>query len=223
MTLVDSFPDGAVDLYADAIAAASDAIRAGDVQEARDRLAPIAGERWAGAVRVTRTAAPGTVERRARDVTDATRAAVFVRDRFRCSLCGGRGLARCVLVALSDVFPELVPYDRHYGRGRIHPAYWVLALEADHTVPHARGGDGDASNLTAMHALCNTLKSAADLHDVAAGERIGDRPEWDGLITAYPALVHTGERHGQRHAAANYHRQWLRRFQLPPAPVAITS
>ncbi|KRC62775.1 hypothetical protein ASE14_02860 [Agromyces sp. Root81] len=118
------------------------------------------------------------------------------------------------MVGISDVFPDMFAYDAHYGRDRIHPAYWVLALEADHTVPHARGGPGDDENLTAMHALCNTRKSAADFDEVAAVARIEEARDWDGLISAYPGVVLTGNIHGRRHAALGYHRRWLHLFQL---------
>lgn len=214
MAFVNLLPDGAVDLYAAALASVADALAVQDVSSARKGLQSISGELWQGTVSATRTAAsqlPGT---RPRAVSDETRARVFARDRFRCSACGGRGIPRCVMVGISDVFPDMFAYDAHYGYGRIHPAYWVLTLEADHTIPHAKGGSGTEENLTAMHALCNTRKSASGPHEVSTVEQLGEQPDWDGLISAYPGVVLTGNSQGKRHSAPCYHSRWLRRFGL---------
>ena len=137
MVLVTRFAEGAIDLYADALAAVAEALAVQNVSSARKSLEAISGELWQGTVTTTRTTASELAATGPRAVSDGTRAKVFLRDGFRCSYCGGRGLPRCVMVGISDVFPEMFAYDAHYGRGRIHPAYWVLTLEADHTVPHA--------------------------------------------------------------------------------------
>jgi len=103
---------------------------------------------------------PGAAERSSRAVPDRVRAQVFLRDGFMCSYRGGRTVPRCVLVAISDVFPDAFPYYAHYRRGTVHPACWALAPEADHTLAHANDGSNDAENLTTIHAMCNTRKSS---------------------------------------------------------------
>ena len=123
-------------------------------------------------------------------------------------------MPRCVLVAISDVFPEEFPYDRHYGHGRVHPAYWLLVLEADHTLAFAKGGADDVTNLTAMHALCNTQKADALIDELSLRDLLPERPGWHGLLTAHPGIVQAGEEGGIRHASPLYHVDWMRRFGL---------
>ncbi len=229
MVFVEKFADGVVDLYADALAAAAEALADRKVSTAERSLAAISGELWVGTVRMTRSTATDFVAVRPRVISDGTRARVFIRDGFRCSYCGGRGIPRCVMVGISDVFPELFAYHANYARGRIHPAYWVLALEADHTVAHARGGPAGEDNLTAMHALCNTTKSAAGLDEVEPVERLDEKPGWSGLIPHYPGIVSSGNGHGRRHSKVGYHSRWLRRFGQVPLdieanpPLGVTS
>lgn len=216
MVLVNQFEDGDVDLYADVLASVAEALAVQDVISAKKRLREISGRLWNGTVRATRTTASEFSSKKSRAVRDEMRAQVFLRDGFRCSYCGSRGLPRCVMVGISDVFPEKFAYHANYARGRIHPAYWVLALEADHTVPHARGGVGDEDNLTAMHALCNTKKSAADLYEVGTVQRLEERQSWRGLLLEYPGVVVSGNSHGKRHSAPGYHRRWIQCFGMTP-------
>lgn len=216
VTLIDSVSDDAVEVYADILEAVAQLLAKQDVEAARAALAPIAGEQWAVRVPTTRTATVGTKTADSRRVSDRSRAEALIRDRFRCSRCGGRGVPRCVLVAISDVFPGEFPYDRHYGHGRIHPAYWLLVLEADHTLAFAKGGADDVTNLTAMHALCNTQKADALVGELSLRELLPERTGWDGLLTAYPGIVQAGEQVGSRHASPRYHHDWMRRFGLSP-------
>jgi hypothetical protein len=97
----------------------------------------------------------------------------------------------------------------------VHPAYWALVLEADHTAPHSRGGSAETSNLTAMHALCNTAKADADVHELALLKRLDERADWDGLLSAYPAIVAAGDEHGYRHSSLGYHSKWMRLLGAP--------
>ncbi|KQP67814.1 hypothetical protein ASF40_19990 [Microbacterium sp. Leaf288] len=203
-----------VDRYADALNAAAKTIVTGDVVEAREVIGPIAFERWEGRLRYAAKAGSSsdTVERRARDVTDRIRAQVFLRDEMACTYCGGRCIPRNVLVAFSELFPRELPYHPNYRRGAIHPMYWALAPEADHTLAHARGGTGDIANLTTLHTMCNARKSDSLLTELPTVDRPEHVVGWDGLLDAYPSIVALGNSHGRRHAAAGYHRRWLRHF-----------
>ncbi|MDO8382809.1 MAG: HNH endonuclease [Microbacterium sp.] len=215
MVLIDQLTPDAVDRYADTLTAVAAALVVGDVEGARSAIQPMAGERWIGLVGTARTTAETVPGAKPRRMPEGVRAEVLIRDRFQCSRCGGRGLARPVLVAVSDVFPNELAYHRNYGRGRVHPAYWALVLEADHTAPHSRGGSAEASNLTAMHALCNTAKADADVHELAVLNRLDEWPDWDGLLSAYPAIVGVGAELGYRHSAIEYHPKWMRLLGVP--------
>ncbi|WIB65803.1 HNH endonuclease [Curtobacterium sp. MCBD17_040] len=215
MTEVLTLDAAAVDRYADVLATVGAAVAGFDFAAAETLLEPIADDRWMGHVPTagSEPREPGAAS--ARDVSDRLRAAVFRRDGFRCSYCGGRAVPRCVLVAVSEAFPRF-GYHPHYRRGAMHPAFWALAPEADHTVAHSRGGAGALENLTTMHALCNTAKSDALLTDLPVVDRLEAADGWDGLLSAYPALVEAGNTHGVRQASLRYHPQWLRLFGLQP-------
>lgn len=209
---VNALRDDAATWYSGILADMADVLPA-SLEHARELLAPIAGEVWTGSLTIHGAATPGEGPRTSRRVSDATRAQVFLRDGFLCSHCGGRTIPRCILVAISDVFPDEFPYYAHYRRGTVHPAYWALAPEADHVLAHTRGGSSDASNLTTLHAMCNTRKSSLA---VASLPTPIEPPEtaggWDGLLSRYADIVVAGERTGRRHSAATYHPSWLRRF-----------
>lgn len=183
------------------------------IDRARQILEPIAGEVWMGSLTLHGVTTADSGARTSRRVSDRTRAEVFLRDGFLCTYCGGRTIPRCILVAISDVFPDEFPYYAYYRRGTVHPAYWALAPEADHVLAHAGGGSSDPVNLTTLHAMCNTRKSslAADSLPLVGAAPAHD-PEWDGLLSRYADIIAAGETTGRRHSSATYHPSWLRRF-----------
>jgi len=182
------------------------------IDDARALVEPIAGEVWMGSLALYGGTTAGRAVHSSRRVSDRTRAEVFRRDGFICTYCGGRAIPRCILVAISDVFPDEVPYYAHYRRGTVHPAYWALAPEADHVLAHAKGGSSDAANLTTLHAMCNTQKSSLDSGALPVVERPVHDDRWDGLLSRYADIVVAGETYGRRHAGPDYHPAWLRRF-----------
>ncbi|WP_027467089.1 HNH endonuclease [Curtobacterium sp. UNCCL17] len=215
MTDVTVLDTATADRYADVLKRVAESFTAGDVDGAEAQLEPIVDDRWLGSVKMAPTQEYAARSVTHRDVPDRLRAAVFLRDRFRCTYCGGRAVPRCVLVAISDAFPRF-GYQAHYKRGMMHPAFWALAPEADHTLAHARGGAGELENLTTLHAMCNTAKGAALADELPIIARTAAQNGWDGLISSYPAIVQAGNLRGARHASANYHAMWLRIFGLAP-------
>lgn len=214
MISVIEFSDADAQQCADSLKSVAQSISQGRLEDARANLHPFAFQVWEG--RTVRAASSGNVvvaesalPREARKVTDQMRAQVFMRDGFRCMLCGGKTIPRNVLVALSDVFPEELPYNRNYKRGFTHPAYWFLAPEADHIMAHSRGGVDSLDNLTTLHARCNTSKSDSILDLPALAS---DDHDWDGLLENYQDIVALGNLQGQRHSSPKYHDVWLRRY-----------
>ncbi|MEV8265741.1 HNH endonuclease signature motif containing protein [Microbacterium sp. NPDC077057] len=195
------------------------AVLPSSLDRARQFLEPIAGEVWMGTLTLHGPATAGSEVRSSRRVSDRTRAEVFLRDGFVCTYCGGRTIPRCILAAISDVFPDGFPYYAHYRRGTVHPAYWALAPEADHVLAHAGGGSSDPENLTTLHAMCNTRKSSLDAASLSVAAAPAHDSEWDGLLSRYARIVAAGENTGRRHAAPGYHPSWLRRFERSLLPV----
>lgn len=208
MTEILTIDAEAIDQYADVLTGVATALVEGDRKLARERLAPIAGERWFGSLKLAGPQSPGGTKKRT-GVPDRVRARVFIRDGFRCTWCAKRVVPRSVLVAFSDVFPNEIPYERHYTRGRIHPVYLALAAEADHDLAHARGGSNELVNLTTLHAFCNTQKGDSLREDLMPVERPTRTGAWDGLTSVYPEIVAAAE---FRHSAETYHPAWIRRF-----------
>lgn len=109
---VYSLTDDADARYSETLASVAEALPS--LVLAEQRLAPIAGEVWMGSLTLHGSTATGDDVRTSRRVPDRTRAQVFLRDRFLCTYCGGRTIPRCILVAISDVFPEVFPYCARY-------------------------------------------------------------------------------------------------------------
>ena len=213
MAEILTFDQADAERYADILSATVAAVVSGDLGAALEELRPISGEVWMGRIKTIGVAGAGGVAA-ARPRDETLRARVFVRDGFRCTYCGGRAVPRCILVAIHDVFPEAVPYDRHYGRGKIHPVFWALAPEADHVHPHSRGGLNSLENLTTLHAACNTRKADALIADPPSSRSAPWEPRWDGLTSYYAALIAAGA--GTVRPA--YHRAWSRRFERLMTP-----
>ncbi|WAA65596.1 HNH endonuclease [Microbacterium oxydans] len=208
---VHSLPDDAAARYSETLAGVAAALPS--LELAEQRLAPIGGEVWMGSLTLHGSTTASNDVRTSRHVSDRTRAQVFLRDGFLCTYCGGRTIPRCILVAISDVFPEAFPYYAHYRRGTVHPAYWALAPEADHKLAHASGGSSDVDNLTTLHAMCNTRKSSLAAETLPKVNLVSPAAEthWDGLLSRYADIVIAGNHRGRRHSASGYHDQWLRR------------
>jgi len=210
---IHTLPEDAAVHYSTILATVAKALPA-SVTVAEELLTPIAGEVWMGSLTLNGKIAPGAAERSPRAVPDRLRAQVFLRDGFLCSSCGGPTVPRCILVAISDVFPEAFPYYAHYRRGTVHPAYWVLAPEADHTLAHAHGGSSGMENLTTMHTMCNARKSSLAVDRLPAVPRPAfDSTGWDGLLSHYADIILAGNAHRRRHSASGYHPKWLWYFE----------
>lgn len=210
-----TFDWASAERYADILTSSVAAVADGDLAAASERLQPIAGEVWMGRITTTRMAAEGAGGG-ARPRNETLRAQVFVRDGFRCTHCGGRAVPRSILVAIHDVFPDAVPYDAHYRRGKIHPVFWALAPEADHVHPHSRGGANTFENLTTLHAACNTRKADSFLAALPRGLADSADEPWDGFTSYYGALIAAGA--GRARPA--YHQAWSRRYERLMAPPA---
>lgn len=210
MRQLHAFDQADTERYADTLSTVASAVVRSDPAAAARALSPIAGELWYGRLTLAAPAGPGGQARGRRAVPEHVRAEVFMRDRFHCTYCGGRVVPRCILVALSDLFPDELAYHPNYARGQIHPVYWALAPEADHDLAHSRGGTNDIGNLATLHTACNARKSDSLTALMPAVTPPAARAEWDGLLSFYPGIVASGP--GTREM---YHARWIRHFSRP--------
>ncbi|WP_175414226.1 HNH endonuclease [Agrococcus sp. SGAir0287] len=212
MKPVTELDASAVDRYADALTEVARALAERDVTAARAALAPIAGEVWEGSLKRAGTRNSDGEATGERDVDDAARARTFLGDGMRCTYCGGRAIPRSILVAMSDVFPDELPYYWRYKTGTVHPAYWAVAAEADHVLAHSAGGAGDDGNLATLHVACNTIKSDSSRESMPVIEARPAPEGWDGLVSLYAACVLAGNSRGARHHAIGYHTERMKHF-----------
>jgi hypothetical protein len=65
---------------------------------------------------------------------------VFRHDSFTCRYCSRETIFVPVLRALSEAFPEALPYQSHWKLSLCHPIYWRLSASIDHVDAVKRGG-----------------------------------------------------------------------------------
>ena len=208
MVEIVEFGDDDVERYADVLADTVAAVSRSGVVAGAAALQPIAREIWMGRLTTKKGLGAGEPATSNRLRNETLRAQVFVRDGFCCTYCGRRAVPRSILVAIHDLFPDDLPYDVHYRRGKIHPVFWALAPEADHVVAHSRGGANALENLTTLHAACNTRKSDSLSADMPHLAPTPTADGWDGLTSCYPALIAAGA----GIARPAYHGTWSRRY-----------
>jgi HNH endonuclease len=87
-------------------------------------------------------------------------------------------------------FPLELPYNINYSTGTTHPVFWTVAAEADHFVPHARGGSNELKNHRTACAMCNHRKGNCLVEEMQGWsvEEIKVDSKWDGLTSEYEAM-----------------------------------
>jgi 5-methylcytosine-specific restriction endonuclease McrA len=202
---VDPIPE--LDIAAELLSQAADALMAGDLASARALLAKADIE----AVRAHATNIMGGRDKaiyRYRPVVDAparlaraersrdrapsktVAASVLARDGYRCRFCG----CRVVSARARDVMDRLLPgvglWPRQ-DRDR-HAAFLALSAVVDHLVPHARGGGSQEENLVTACQSCNYGRMDWIIEEVSLSDPRLRAPivdEWDGLTRLLAAHV----------------------------------
>jgi 5-methylcytosine-specific restriction endonuclease McrA len=169
---------------------ALEALAAGDVASANQRLEPIAYRRTS----VTR---PRGLKRR-----DHGR--VFRRDGFRCRYCGACVIPIPIMELVGTVFDQRFPYHPNWKGGETHPAVLSRTAVIDHVEPASLGGPANDENLVTACWPCNARK--ADLSLARLGWALQPAPSderWDGLTRFYRQLWQRAGRPNAR-----LHREW---------------
>lgn len=107
-----------------------------------------------------------------------------MRDGFTDQYFGTRLVFPGTLLALSTLFPEAFPYQRHWKQSQTHPAFWQLSPTIDHVIPVARGGEeNNDSNVVTTSMLSNSAKSNWLLAELGWSlRRTPANSGWDGLL-----------------------------------------
>src|SRR6185437_11117253 len=188
-----------LDIAADLLSDAADALLSGDYELARNRLRkadmPTLHD-WASRImgatsteihryrRVSGADAKVASHDRAvaREPNPAVKAAIYARDGYRCRYCGYRVVHPRVRGAMAAMVPDTIRWGPKNNER--HAAFYTVTATIDHLVPHAKGGDNAPENLLTTCQPCNFGRSSWLLEEVGLIDPHTRPPvcdEWDGL------------------------------------------
>lgn len=107
---------------------------------------------------------------------------IYERDGWRCRFCGCRVIAKKSRAVLIELFPEQARWGRRNAEK--HCALSALTASLDHVVPHSRGGSNDTENLVTACGPCQFGRSDWTLEEVGVCDprtRLPVVDSWDGL------------------------------------------
>lgn len=156
---------------------------------------------------------PGS-DRTSRNIPKHVEVGIFLRDRFVCRYCEKRVIFGPLLRLVSDLQPDLFPWQQNWRRGQTHPMYWTHRATCDHVLPVARGGSSDPSNLVTACYMCQDMKSHWTLEELKPlNWRLRPCPteasDWDGLSGVYKSLWSKASEPQK----GLYHQPWVRALE----------
>ena len=183
---------------ADLLAAAVDAVLAGEQALARERLRqadmPVVhayARRIMGRFdphihrrRPATAGMPQMPKAAQRNPSAAEERALYVRDGWRCRFCGCRVVPKEVRDRLRRLLPGAIctgPQDKDH-----HGAFLALTAVPDHVVPHWAGGGSELGNLVTACWPCNNGRGRLSLEEVGLIDPrtrppMANQDHWDGL------------------------------------------
>ena len=183
------------ELAAGLLEQAADALLAGNLQLARDRVRradipvlrafalDVMGGQQPAIPRQRRIAAAVAADRMPQRMPGAAETAmVLARDGWHCRFCGVRVIEPRARDVMREVLPGAIPWD---GQDRTrHAAFLALTATIDHIVPHSLGGRTTPDNLVAACWPCNFGRGDGRLEEVGLTDPRNRAPAangWDGL------------------------------------------
>jgi 5-methylcytosine-specific restriction endonuclease McrA len=118
-----------------------------------------------------------------RSIAPATRAAVLLRDGYRCRYCGIPVVHADIRKLARRLYPDAVPWDQ-FDPKKQHAGFACLWMQFDHVVPHSHGGHSSLDNVVISCALCNYGKDKYTLRQLNLADPRQTPPvssTWDGL------------------------------------------
>ncbi|MCB5942439.1 HNH endonuclease [bacterium 210820-DFI.6.52] len=130
------------------------------------------------------------VERGKRGYTVRQMVEQFFKDGFIDRYSGERLVNPGVLRAISEMIPDVFPYQAHWKTGECHLAYWNDHPTIDHIYPLSLGGEDGPENWATTSMMRNSLKGNFTLEQMGwmLQER-GNIREWDGLSKVFVELI----------------------------------
>ncbi len=201
-----------LEIAADLLAAAADALLVGDLDLARLKLRqandPVL---YQYASRIIGQADPQvhryrSVARATAAITKATKRmpsaadqrAMYARDGWRCRFCGCRIVLDKARRAMRNQVPDAIPWSEAEG---FHAAFYALSGSVDHVLPHSAGGGNDLDNIVTACWPCQFGRSAWLIEEVGLIDPRSRPPivdSWDGLTRVLRAESKSGSTVGPR-------------------------
>jgi hypothetical protein len=180
---------------ADLLSASADAIVAGDLALARDRLRQADMQALFDFARRLMGPEDKDIHRRrpvpksasvvskmaARMPNSSQIKALYLRDGWRCRFCGCRVVSNRARDAMRACLPGAIPWGEVEG---FHGAFFSMTASVDHVRPHSAGGDNSAENLVTACWSCQFGRGAYTLEELGLSDPRGRPPivdDWDGL------------------------------------------
>ncbi len=184
-----------LEIAADLLAAAADALLATDLDLAKEKLRqandPVL---YQHAKRIIGQADPQVhrhrpIARAPAAIAKATRRmpsaedqrAMYARDGWRCRFCGCRIVLDRARRAMRNQVPDAIPWSEAEG---FHAAFYALSGSVDHVLPHSAGGGNDLDNIVTACWPCQFGRSAWLIEEVGLIDPRSRPPvadSWDGL------------------------------------------
>lgn len=115
---------------------------------------------------------------------------IFLRDGFIDRYSGNKLIFPGVLCVLSELLPDVFPYQTNWKTDECHQAWWNLFPSIDHIVPLAFGGTNDEENLVCTSMKRNLAKSTSTLEEISWKiYPAGNLKDWDGLFSWFMDYV----------------------------------
>lgn len=108
---------------------------------------------------------------------------IFIRDGFIDRYSGDKLIFPGVLCILSEILPDVFPYQTNWKAEECHQAWYNLFPSIDHIIPLAFGGTNEKENLVCTSMKRNMAKSTSSLEEI--GWKIfpaGNLSDWDGML-----------------------------------------
>lgn len=114
----------------------------------------------------------------------------FFSDGFVDRYSGNRLINPGLLRVISEILPDVFPYQAHWKTNECHMAYWDYQPTIDHIYPVSLGGKDSEENWVTTSMINNAIKSNFTLEQLGwTLKDKGDIKDWDGLSKIFINLV----------------------------------
>ena len=134
------------------------------------------------------------VKKDGRNYTTKQMVEQFYRDGFIDRYSGEKLLNPGMLRVMSEMMPDVFPFQAHWKTDECHMAYWDYQPTVDHIYPIALGGKDESENWASTSMVNNSAKSNFTLEQLHwTLKPAGDIKDWDGLSAQFVAVVEKNE------------------------------